>query len=350
MRVAAVGAGIGGVMAVVHWARAGHQGALVESRGDILQAAFHASQYRLHGGFHYAQSPKTIRQCLQAERPFRKEYGQAVVDDGLPIYAIEQKKFRTAPERFLQALQEHGLEFEDWSDPDICADAVAAVFRGQEGRFGYARLKPICVDRIRPSGVALRLNRPFVCQEDAWFGQVVIATHAGIHSVSWDGHEPLQSQFEVCEKTMVRLSRSARKKSIVVLDGPFMCVNPLGRSERYVRGNVVYAIHSANVGNHTGVPPPIAPLWNRGILPPPPRSRFQRFIDAGLLFVSALREASWVGSMFSVRAVLPDVDGADERPTFVTRLTHRHIRVLSGKFVSCADAAFRFVSLVNEAK
>lgn len=323
--------------------------ALFEREGDILLAASHVNQYRLHRGFHYPRSPETIRECLQAERTFREEYGQAVIDGGIQVYAIARENSRTSPERFRQVLQEHGLEFELWSDPDVRADAVGALFRVREGRLDYARLKAICGDRIRSSGVELHLNHPFVRRDEAGYDQIILAMYAGINSPPVDGQEPLLCQFEVCEKPVVRLPSRMAEKSIVVLDGPFMCVDPAGRTEHHVLGNVVHAIHCTNVGYHPDVPRHIARLLNRGIVPSPPCSRFERFIEAGSHFIPVLREASWVGSMFTVRAVLPDVDETDERPTIVRRLTDRHIRVFSGKFGSCVDAAREVVSLVDEA-
>jgi hypothetical protein len=155
------------------------------------------------------------------------------------------------------------------------------------------------------------------------------------------------SQFEVCEKPVVNMSDFFGRPSIVVLDGPFMCVDPLGSTDAFVLGNVVHAIHATNVGLTPIVPDEIRPLLDAGLVPPPAFSRFASFVESGSAFIPALREARHRGSMFTVRAVLPELDRTDARPTIVRALDERTISVFAGKLATCLDAADRVAKLLQ---
>jgi hypothetical protein len=52
--------------------------------------------------------------------------------------------------------------------------------------------------------------------------------------------------------------------------------------------------------------------------------------------------------MFTVRTVLPGVEGTDARPTLVRRVSERMITVFSGKIATCVGAAAEVASLVEE--
>ena len=41
-------------------------------------------------------------------------------------------------------------------------------------------------------------------------------------------------QFELCEKPVIKLPEKYNNKSVVIMDGPFMCIDPLGETIAYV--------------------------------------------------------------------------------------------------------------------
>jgi hypothetical protein len=50
--------------------------------------------------------------------------------------------------------------------------------------------------------------------------------------------------------------------------------------------------------------------------------------------------------MYTVRAVLPYRDDTDERPTLVTQVDDRLIKIFSGKIPNCVEAARIACSLI----
>ena len=174
---------------------------------------------------------------------------------------------------------------------------------------------------------------------------MVVATYARLNELAADTGRIRSFQFEVCEKPVLRLPRAFRDTSIVVLDGPFMCVDPLGTSGLFVMGNVVHAIHHRNVGTTVEVPATLAGLLDAGVVQDPPITRFSKFIEAAAEFFVGIEAAEHVGSMFTVRTVLPDTDDTDERPTLVRQLDDRTITIFSGKIGTCVDAAIEAAAI-----
>ena len=80
-----------------------------------------------------------------------------------------------------------------------------------------------------------------------------------------------------------------------------------------------------------------------------PLSRFVEMTESAGRFLSGLSPFGrgvciYHGSMWSVRAVLPDVDDTDERPTLVER-DGDTIRVLSGKMCTAVTTARRVAEM-----
>ena len=146
-------------------------------------------------------------------------------------------------------------------------------------------------------------------------------------------------QFEVCEKPIVALPESFVKTDIIIMDGPFVNIGPMGGSGTYVLGHVVHAIHSSNVGYQPEIPAGMESYLNGGIISDPARTNFHKFIEAGKQFIPVLEYAKYIGSMYTIRVVLPDRDDTDERPTIVELVGKKIIKIFSGKIGNCVEAA-----------
>ena len=68
----------------------------------------------------------------------------------------------------------------------------------------------------------------------------------------------------------------------------------------------------------------------------------------GVLAAVLTWELEHVGSMFTIRTVLPGLDATDERPTLVTAVDERLVTVFSGKVGTCVRAAEEVAAIVAE--
>ena len=327
MRVAVVGGGVFGATAAVDLAGAGATVDLFEARGGLLEGATGRCQARLHRGYHYPRSDTTAAAARDAAVAFEARYPQAVVRTG-HHYAIAPGSL-TSPGDYLAFCDRLGLPYEVVDNPPQLHTADLCV-RVPEALVDVPVLARLLRRDLAAAGVTLHLGTQ-VDPERLDHDLVVAATYGQ----PW----PRPLRYEVCEVALVELGRHAGD-SFVVMDGPFVSLDPHGRL--YALYDVDHSVHHANVGLAPEVPSGYAPLLRRPAVATSlsnvdamrkSASRFLRFLDPAGQGLSIYH-----GSMFSVRAVLPDVDATDERPTLVER-DGNLIRILSGKICTAVTAA-----------
>ena len=345
-RVAVVGAGIFGATAAIYAARAGHEAHLFEREPDILQAASGINQYRLHRGYHYPRSPETARSAKAADDSFREEYGEAVILGGRHVYAIAKERSLVSAEQFLAFCAEQGLAVKKIDAHSLLnPERVVLVLEGEESWMDPAGLRELVRKKIGAAGVHLHIGEVANHATLDSFDRVVVATYARLNEVLPQELATQDYQFEVCEKPVVKVPDLANT-GIVVMDGPFMCVDPWGKSGFHVMGNVVHAIHATNIGKTPIVPEHLTPFLNKGLIKNPPVTKFKEFVESGKEYIPQIADAEHIGSLYTIRTVLPRMEKTDARPTIVTRLSEKYVRIFSGKIGNCVEAAKEVATLL----
>jgi D-amino-acid oxidase len=349
MRVGVAGGGLFGCTAAIHLARAGHKVHLYEPN-EIMGAASAVNQGRVHLGHHYPRSGATVAECQAALSSFRAEYGDAIIDGGRHYYAIAKEGSKVSGLDYVAFCMRHGLSFMDASPSVINQEAVSVTLSVEESRIDLHRLRAIVEGRLQEFGVTVHpepATRPLRSTCDA----IVIAAYASTNIVAFDlGARVEPFQFEVVEKPLLRMPNKFRDIGIVIMDGEFCCLDPYGTSGLHVMGHVKHAIHHANVGLDADIPRHLKDYLNCGLVVNPKHSRFEDFRKAGMEFIPGLADAEFIGSMWTVRAVLPNRDADDARPTLVSRIGENITRIFSGKLGCCVTAAREVVSMVGVAK
>ncbi len=347
-KVAVVGGGIFGAAAAIEIATLNVDVTIFEREHDLLQAASGINQYRLHRGYHYPRSTETALSSKEAEPEFASRFSPAIVQGAEHYYSIAAENSKVSPEQYIKFCQETNLYHQEVELP-LVSPKVAVTVRAEEYLFDPGTLRQLVHNELDNAGVKIKLQTNATKSILNKFDFVVIATYASSNELVSQLELPVQEyQYEVCEKPIVRMPKSFGRVSIVVMDGPFMCIDPYGHSDLFVLGNVVHAIHSVNDGHEPQVSPTIAPMLNRGIITNPSVSNFNHFIESGQAFIPALAEAEFVGSMFTVRTVLPRRDLTDERPTEVAQLSPSVIRLFSGKIGTSIHAAKSAAAIVRQ--
>ena len=352
MRIGVIGGGIFGVTTAIELARRGHDVELFEKEGDILRAASGINQYRLHRGYHYPRSTSTAQSSKASEASFRELFGRAVLDNVAHYYGVSQRDSLTSAEAFVRFCMDMGLEHRVAWPEIVKRGTLQTCLQVREGLFDPLALRELCWEYLREFGVRVHLMTKADMDALCAFDFGVIATYALLNETLGASAQSLPAyQFEVCEKPVVRLSGRWRDHSVVVMDGPFMCVDPLGTTGLSVMGNVVHAIHHTNVGTTPEIPGELQPLLNQGVVPSPRVSNIDRFIETADEFLVGMDDAEHVGSMFTVRTVLPHTDATDSRPTLVRQVNENTVSLFSGKIGTCVEAArevVRHVALLDD--
>lgn len=346
--VAVVGGGMFGIAAALALAARDFAVTLFERNDDILLETSGSNQFRLHRGYHYPRSERTARQCLRSEARFRERFGESVVRDRTHHYAIAAEGSKTSPTEFVDFCDRLGLEYRRTDTPLLDDGAVAFTAVVREHHVDHDRLRELCRDRLERSGVRVRLDTNVASPDDLdRFDFVVVATYANLNRFLVD-YPSLRREyeFEVCELPVVDLPEEYVGNNLIVLDGPFMSVDHFGDSDRHLMGDYHHMVHSSNTGPTPVVDEEYERLVNEGVVEDPSVTNFEAFRDHGREFMPGIADALHRGSLFTVRAKLPNVEATDARPSIVKRQGDV-VSVFGGKIATSLLAAERVVDCLT---
>lgn len=334
MKVGIIGAGLFGCTAAIHAARAGHDVTLYDKASEIMTGATKANQLRLHRGYHYPRAASTVDECRQGLVSFEREYGEAVLSGGSQYYVIA-KGSRTSADEYIRFMDGQGLGWHlaDLGSPLFNHRLIDAAFRVTEDRVDYHKLRSIVERDLKRAGVTVRLGQTATIGMREQFDRIIIAGYAGTNEIAAAlGCERIELQYEMVEKPIVQLPKQYRDIGIVVMDGPFGCIDP-GDKGTHLMGHVEHAVRSRWTGT----------VGKDAVEQPSAFATMKGALKAYLPFLS---EAEHVGSYRTVRVVLPAKDATDERPTLVTQLDSQVMRIFAGKLghaVTAAKDALAFI-------
>jgi len=242
---------------------------------------------------------------------------------------------------YIQFLNDIGLSYDKVLPFRNCDLTISA----KEELFDPKILKQYLIDDLSLYNVELKLNHKTNKNEFSDFDYIVISTYSKINELVDNKRE---YQFEVCEKPVVKLPDEYKNKSIVVMDGPFMCLDPYGNTDYHVLGNVVHAIHSTNIGYEPIVGDKFKNYLNKGIIENTKVTNIDKFIDTGKNYFDGFEDLKHIGSMYTIRTVLSNREHDDARPTIVNRESDNIFSIFSGKIVTCVDATKQLIEVIDE--
>lgn len=349
-RIAVVGGGIFGISSAISLSKDAHVD-LYESNSGLLKSASSINQYRVHRGYHYPRSKETAHATNKSNDLFLKNFHCKNI---LPVenyYCISKTESKVSGQEYLDFLNSVGLEYEISNIPDniIKPESIELSVKVKEFLFNPYYLITSAEEQLKQSTVKVKLNYPFEPDMIDNYDFVINATYANLNKILPDS-EKILCRFELCEKPVVKLPEKYKFKSVVIMDGPFMCLDPYGHTDFHVMGNVVHAIHTANEGFFPEYPEKYNEFINRGIIPSKKIqsiSKFDRFIESAKDYFFDIEDTIHIGSMFTVRTVLPNRDHDDARPTFIKKHTDKLYSIFSGKITTCVSAADELKSIIK---
>jgi hypothetical protein len=270
---------------------------------------------------------------------FVGEYEDAVRRDYRHYMAVSRRNSLVSAEQYLDFCARMGLSYREEYPTFLRRSSVDISLRVQEYAIDIDELRRLCWRRLTDAGVTVRLRTRRQLADLAAYDRVVVATYAHLNDIQAEIRGAAADyQYEVCEKPLVRLPPAYAGHSVVVLDGPFMCLDPCGPDRTFLLGNVVHAIHATTVGRYPLIPAALAADLNRGVCRPR-ETKLPGFLAHAAEFFDGIETAEHLGSLITVRTVLPNLEHSDARPTTVRQLDERTLAIFSGKIATCVDAA-----------
>ena len=340
VNVDVIGAGIFGVTCAWMLSKNGYYVRLYEKNSDIISEASAINQYRLHRGYHYPRSDETALLSKVGQKSFLKYYGDTIVTDVENHYCIASKDSKVTKDQFIRFMERIDLEYEETNTELVKKETIDLCVKVKELLFDSDKLRDMCKDLLGMYCVKVFTNCEY---KNINNNLAVNCTYSNKNYLSMNKKE---LQFELCEKPVIKLPKKFRGKSFVIMDGPFMCIDPYGDTDYHVMGNVVHAIHSRNISDFPIVPKQYEKLLNKGVVKNCKSvTKIDEFMKTFNFFFGDV-EWEHIGSMFTTRTVLPNREHDDARPTTYER-NNNVIDVLSGKIGTCVDLAQKVVDNLN---
>lgn len=345
MRIAVVGGGLFGTTIASALAQAGHDVSLFERMPNILRGASGVNQSRLHRGYHYPRSAETITSLLEGEPLFADVYGGAIVPGTTHYYAIAADTRTTAGD-FLAMCDAFSLEY-SIEEPDVfAAGEIEVCVRVREASLDLDRLRALCWAGLSQGCVDVRLSTSFTAEDSKEFDHIVVSCYAGNNQVLRDlDLDTVDYRYKTCELAVAALPAPLRDTSFVIMDGRFPSFDPLPHTGLHVLGHVDAMHHTDTVGREAEVPEWFDSVADGDWHPPGAMTVFPAIVRATSRFVPLVAQARHVASMFTVRAVLPDVADTDERPTVVAS-SGSVTSIFAGKLTTCVATAREVTSRI----
>lgn len=339
-KVAVVGAGIFGISAALKLDEYFNV-SIYEKNSDIMQNTSSINQYRLHRGYHYPRSVETAISSKQGEKSFLKEFS-CKVKDTKQYYGIAYNS-KVTLEQYEIFLNKIGLEY-DKTNSDLVTGNVVGFFKVNESVFDPILLYNLCKNKLEYSNIELLFNSEFNRNQVNNYDYVINATYSNLNALS---DKKKIYQFELCEKPVVKLPQRFYKKGIIIMDGPFTCIDPYSNTDYHVIGNVVHAIHHTNIGEFPEIPDRFKDYLNNGIIKNPKVTNWSKFVETTNIFFNDIEKIEHIGSMFTIRCVLPNRDFDDARPTIIEKQNDNIFNLFSGKITTAIDCAEELLSIMN---
>lgn len=348
MRVAIVGGGIFGCTCAIRLGNNNFSTTLFEEKSDILLAASRVNQYRLHQGYHYPRSSETVKQVKKGGRLFINEYKDSIYDSCQNLYAIAREGSHVNSSEYLEFLENHSLKYKMVKNNNLLVDdSYSLLIEAEEALIDYQTQKKIVKERLTNNKfIKVKLNKKYTKDLDKDFDFIVNCTYGmGNHLL------PLSLQkeykYQLLEKLVVAPPKSLINKSLVIVDGPFMCIDPIPKTNLSVLGNVVHAIHKTTIGNNpfkNKISSDIKP-WQD--IEKREESRFNKFISHAKGYIQNINESQFKYSMVGYRVLLPGLEKTDERLTSL-RQSGKYINIFSGKIDTCSWAADELLKILKK--
>ena len=332
-----VGGGIFGVTCAWILSKNGYFVTLYEKGDDIINSASAINQYRLHRGYHYPRSDKTALSSKKGEKSFLKYYSDSILKDVENYYCLAKDGSFVNKEQYISFLDRMGLEYEEKDLDLINKDTIQYCVKVRESLFNHTKLREMCWNFLGMYNVRVNLNTEF--KKENLISNKTLTINATYSNKNYLSTQKEDLQFEVCEKPVVKLPKKYKNKSIVIMDGPFMCIDPYGDTEYHVMGNVVHAIHNSNISEFPTNVDSFTNLINSGIIKNPTTTKIDKFIESGKVFFKDFETIEHIGSMYTFRTVLPNREHDDARPTLHKFENDNLISIFSGKICTCVDVA-----------
>ena len=347
MKIAIIGAGFFGTTAALKLSKH-HDVDLFEKKKDILNGASKINQFRFHLGFHYPRSKKTLSEIKSSYKLFINFFSNKVFEKTSNFYGVSNKGSKISYKSYLKILKRFNLKYKVTNQK---FNNISNLLLTNEKVLNYFKFKQILKNKLKNSGVNLYFNTQLKKSQVENYDKIIICTYSENNKILNDLSKIKKSKknrYELIEKIVVKLPKKYRKKSYVIIDGKFVCLDPYLGTNYHLLSDVKYSKIEVIKKNNPIFKSKKKKYLNDKINKNIKLSNFKKFIKHSSYYLPFLKDAKYVGSMFIVRALKLNVEKTDERTGEIQQINKRFISVFSGKWNTCVYVANKLNKLLSK--
>ena len=341
MKLAVIGSGFFGITLGLVLSKK-HEVDIYEKENSILNGASSSNQFRFHLGYHYPRSQKTMHEINKSKDLFISYFGKKIFGKTFNYYLVANTS-KTSYKKYEQFLIKNNLYYISknlFSNNKFIEKTILT----KEKILNIFNFKKIVIDKIKKSNLNLKLKTEFNKKNIEEYDKVIIATYSNNNLLLRKlGIKKLSDyKFQLVEKILVKLPKQYSKKSFIVIDGNYVCVDPYLGTKYHLLSDVKLSKLETTIGKFPTFKNKNKKYLNKGIIKNIKISRFNKFINRSSSYLPFLREAKYIGSMYVVRTIKKNKEKTDERTSSVNFHSNKILSVLSGKWNNCVFLAKNF--------
>ncbi len=317
---------------------------IFEKNSDFLMGASGKNQFRWHRGYHYPRSEDTIRECLDSYNEFNKYFKKAkIISDN--YYAISRNNSKTNFIDYLKVLKKNQLDFEIVNNENFKKNMVDGIVKVNESLINIDIVRKLSKKYLKNLNVNIYLNNfvNLTAEFKKQYDYIVLSTYENNNRIL---KLKSQNKYQLVEKIIVKTPKNFRKKSFVVLDGNFMCIDPYKNLNLSILGHVRHSVHKTIINNNANFGKKFSQLINNYYNERKSYSKFQFIKDDFNKYFNGMENLEFKSSFYVVRCTKKNKEKTDERLSECT-LKDNIISIFSGKWVSSFSISKKILDIIK---
>lgn len=346
MKIAIIGGGLFGISCAIKIREKFETSKidLFEKKSDLLMGASGKNQFRWHRGYHYPRSEKTINECLDSYDEFKKYFKKSeIVSDN--FYAISKNNSKTNFSDYLKILKKHSLEFKVVKNECIKNHMIEGLVKVKENLVNIDVVRKLSKRYLKNLDVNVYLNKRVNITPDfkKMYDYIIVCTYENNNKIL---NLKDKNKYQLVEKIIVKTPKNFKNKSVVILDGDFMCIDPYKNSSYSILGHVSKSIHKTLINNVPKFEKKFSLLINNYHNEKKIFSKFQLIKNDFQKYFYGMENLEFCSSFYVIRCTKKNKEKTDERLSECT-INDNIISVFSGKWVSSFSVSEKILNIIK---
>ena len=334
MKIAVIGSGFYGSTIALLLSK-DHEVELYEKENTIFNGASSSNQFRFHSGYHYPRSQKTVNEINKSKDDFVSFFGKKIFEKTVNYYPVA-KGGKINFKKYEKFLKKNKLPYKKINLFKKVSTIENSILTNEK-ILNFFKTKKFLLKNIKKKNIKLILNKEFKKKYLVKYDKIVVATYLNNNRVLNSlGIKNLKIfKYQLVEKIVIKLPKKYKKKSFVVIDGDFVCVDPFLGTNYHLLSDVKLSKLETMISKFPRFKSYKSKFLNKGIIKNINISKFYSFINRSSKYLPFLKNYKYIGSMYVVRALKKNVEMTDERTSSVYFHNKKIISIFSGKWNNC---------------